>query len=454
MNIGMACFKKPWFASSEFSRNLQQRPRTHHILTVPFFLLSLFLLSASYTSNSPTPYPAATPLFPPSSPFSNSHMLSKPRSRSTLSSVTAAERTHANSTNSDSQAIRDLASCDIFDGTWVRDEHAEPLYQHASCPYLDDAFNCFKNGRSDFDYLKYRWKPHGCHIPRFDGLKMLRMLRGKRVVFVGDSLNRNMWQSLACSLRASLKDKTRIYEVSGRREFRTQGFFSLNFRDYACSIEFVKSPFLVQEWKVLRNTGQRETLRLDMIQASKSQYNNADIIIFNTGHWWNHYKTRNGINYFQEGNHVYERLQVSEALRKALKTWADWVDSRVDRRRTRVFFTGFSASHYKGGQWNSGGKCDGEKEPITNERYLGEYPWTMRILESVISEMKTPVFYLNITKMTDYRKDGHPSVNNNNKGRLRTTVQDCSHWCLPGIPDSWNELLYATLLIAHNNTHF
>jgi hypothetical protein len=65
---------------------------------------------------------------------------------------------------------------------------------------------------------------------RFDGLKMLHMLRGKRVVFVGDSLNRNMWQSLVCALRASLKDKSRIYEVSGRREFRIQGFFSFKFK--------------------------------------------------------------------------------------------------------------------------------------------------------------------------------------------------------------------------------
>lgn len=65
---------------------------------------------------------------------------------------------------------------------------------------------------------------------RFDGLKMLRMLRGKRVVFVGDSLNRSMWQSLVCALRASLRDKSKIYEVSGRREFRVQGFFSYKFR--------------------------------------------------------------------------------------------------------------------------------------------------------------------------------------------------------------------------------
>ncbi|XP_004502134.1 protein trichome birefringence-like 4 [Cicer arietinum] len=444
----MACLKKPLLTSSELQRTLQHpllRPRTH-ILTVPFFLLSLFLLSASYTTNSTNTTTTLT--------SSNSHItLSSQSQRNTFSTVTAAERTRENSTNN---------SCDIFDGSWIQDDSLEPIYQHGSCPFLDDAFNCFKNRRSDFEFLKYRWKPHGCEIPRFDGLKMLNMLRGKRVVFVGDSLNRNMWQSLVCALRSSLKDKSksRIYQVSGRREFRIQGFFSFKFKDYGCSIDFVKSPFLVQEWKVLRKDGasvslQRETLRLDMIQASKSLYHNADIIIFNTGHWWNHDKTKNGRNYFQEGNHVYEKLQVSEALRKALKTWAKWVDSKVDSRKTRVFFTGFSASHYKGGQWNSGGKCDGERQPITNESYLGAYPWTMGIVEEVIAEMKTPVFYLNITKMTDYRKDGHPSIYREagfNDNRGHKMVQDCSHWCLPGIPDSWNQLLYATLLMAQ--THF
>ncbi|KAJ0432016.1 putative PC-Esterase, trichome birefringence-like family [Helianthus annuus] len=35
----------------------------------------------------------------------------------------------------------------------------------------------------------------------------LERLRGKRMVFVGDSLNRNMWESLVCILRHSLKNK-------------------------------------------------------------------------------------------------------------------------------------------------------------------------------------------------------------------------------------------------------
>lgn len=66
-------------------------------------------------------------------------------------------------------------------------------------------------------------------------------------------------------------------------------------KDYQCSIDFIKSPFLVQEWKISDKAGtRRETLRLDMIQGSFTKYHDADIIIFNTGHWWTHQKTYKG----------------------------------------------------------------------------------------------------------------------------------------------------------------
>lgn len=63
-----------------------------------------------------------------------------------------------------------------------------------------------------------------------------------------------------------------------------------------------------------------------------------------------------------------------------------------------------------GGQWNSGGQCDSEIEPIKNETFLRRYPAKMVVLEKVLRGMKTHVTYLNITKMTDFRKDGHPSI--------------------------------------------
>lgn len=55
---------------------------------------------------------------------------------------------------------------------------------------------------------------------------------------------------------------------------------------------------------------------------------------------------------------------------------------------------------------------------------------------------------LNITHMTGQRKDGHSSVYyiGPGVGSTRPRRQDCSHWCLPGVPDVWNELLYALVL--------
>jgi GDSL/SGNH-like Acyl-Esterase family found in Pmr5 and Cas1p len=75
----------------------------------------------------------------------------------------------------------------------------------------------------------------------------------------------------------------------------------------------------------------------------------------------------------------------------------------------------------------------------------------MRIVEEVINRMRFPVILLNVTKLTNYRKDGHPSIYGklqaNTQKKVSKRKQDCSHWCLPGVPDTWNELIYATLVL-------
>ncbi|CAM0943810.1 unnamed protein product [Alopecurus aequalis] len=337
--------------------------------------------------------------------------------------------------------IEEMGRCDMFDGNWVRDD-SYPLYREGSCPYVTESFNCFRNGRPDKDYQRLRWQPSGCSIPRLNRTDMLERLRGKRLVFVGDSLNRNMWQSLICILRNSIKDRRKL------------------FKDYNCTVEFFRSPFLVQEWKVPRRHGKsKETLRLDKIDPSSSRYKDADIIVFNTGHWWTHDKTSLGKDYYQEGDQVYSELNVNDAYRRALNTWANWVDTNVNPKKTTIFFRGYSPSHFSGGPWNSGGRCDKETEPIRKEQYLMPYPQKMSILEEVLHGMKTPVAYMNITRMTDYRKDGHPSVYRKQKltkeeRKSPELYQDCSHWCLPGVPDSWNEVLYAHILVKqHQMSH-
>jgi hypothetical protein len=116
--------------------------------------------------------------------------------------------------------------CDLLDGSWVHDPAGYPLYQAAECPFLSDQVTCRRNGRPDAGYEQWRWQPRGCGgggSARFHGAEALEQCRNRRLVFVGDSLNRNMWESLACIIYTALPDRsrTRIEDVSSEyRIFR------------------------------------------------------------------------------------------------------------------------------------------------------------------------------------------------------------------------------------------
>nr|GFB36405.1 protein trichome birefringence-like 19 [Tanacetum cinerariifolium] len=85
--------------------------------------------------------------------------------------------------------------CDLFSGEWV--ENPDGLYYtNETCWMIQEHQNCMKFGRTDHDFLKWRWKPYKCELPIFDPMLFLEMMRGKSLAFVGDSVARNHMQSL------------------------------------------------------------------------------------------------------------------------------------------------------------------------------------------------------------------------------------------------------------------
>ncbi|XP_021274306.1 protein trichome birefringence-like 43 [Herrania umbratica] len=324
------------------------------------------------------------------------------------------------------------SKCDIYRGRWVHDA-SYPLYRSTHCPFIQQEFNCQKNGRPDHLYLKYRWQPTSCNLPRFCGRDFLRRFKGKRIMFVGDSLSLNQWQSLTCLLHRAVPRANYTLQRIG-------GLSTFNFTAYGVSIMYSRNAFLVD----IVNGKNGRVLKLNSI-GSGQLWKGVDLLIFDTWHWWLHTGRKQPWDYVQDDKITRKDMNRMVAYEKALRTWARWVKLTVNPAKTKVFFQGVSPDHMDSRDWGdpTAKTCRGEAHPIISKRgYPGGPHPAQVVLKKVLRSVSKQVHLLDITSLSQLRKDGHPSAFG--YGGRRGT--DCTHWCLPGVPDTWNELLFAALI--------
>ncbi|KAI4383956.1 hypothetical protein MLD38_009734 [Melastoma candidum] len=350
--------------------------------------------------------------------------------------------------------------CDLFTGNWVFDNETHPLYKEDECESLTEQVTCMRNGRKDSMYQSWRWQPKDCSLPKYKPRLLLKRLRNKRLMFVGDSLNRNQWESMICLAQSGIPKARRKRNVL----MKTGSLSVFRIKDYNATIEFYWAPFLVES-----NADNPDMHSVpDRIIMPESIYKHAvnwvsvDFLIFNTYIWWMNsptIKVSRGES-FDEGSTDYEEIDQPVAYERVLRSWSEWVERNVDPRRTQVFFNSMSPLHFNSLNWGdpNGIKCSKETTPIhdaSTAMGIGTDRRLFAIAENVTrSSARVPVHFINITALSKYRKDAHTSVYTVRQGKRLTPAQmadprtfaDCIHWCLPGLPDTWNELIYAHIL--------
>lgn len=339
-------------------------------------------------------------------------------------------------------------ACNFAKGKWVIDDN-RPLYSGFGCKqWLSGMWACRLTQRTDFVYEKLKWHPKDCEMKDFTGPEFLRRMQDKTLAFIGDSLGRQQFQSMMCMItggeeRPDVLDVGWEYGlVKPRGAARPDGwayrFPSTNttvlyyWSASLCDLEPIDPTSLATDY----------AMHLDRPPAFLNRYlDKFHVVVLNTGHHWNRGKLKANRWVMHVGGEPNTNRKIADiggAKNFTIYSIVNWVNSQLPKHPgLKVFYRSISPRHFFNGDWNTGGTCDNTT------------PGLLEVLQDESSDpiaagavKGTGVKLLDITALSQLRDEGHIS---RYSIRAAPGMQDCLHWCLPGVPDTWNELLFAQI---------
>ncbi|XP_047980223.1 protein trichome birefringence-like 12 [Salvia hispanica] len=353
-----------------------------------------------------------------------------------------------------------LTSCNLSDGRWILDPTRKPTYDSA-CPFHRNAWNCLKNQRANMARINsWKWSPHACDLDRVDPVRFLNLMRDRSIGLIGDSLNENFLVAFLCVLR--LGD-------AGARKWKRRGAWrGAYFPKFNVTVAYHRAVLLARyEWQTKQpgfsgQDGVKGIYRADVDIPADDWANVSDfydVLVFNTGHWWgpDKFPEETPLVFFKDGQPIHPPLDLMDGLKVVVKNMVSHIEKAFPKK-TLKFWRLQSPRHFHGGDWNQNGSCLFDNPLEESEIDLWFDPANNgtnkegRIVNEVIGEALkgTSIIPLDLSRLSEWRADAHPAVWLGKKDAVAVWGQDCMHWCLPGVPDTWVDIL--AQLITYNFT--
>ena len=275
-------------------------------------------------------------------------------------------------------------------------------------------------------------------------------MQDKTLAFIGDSLGRQQFQSLMCMITGG-KERPDVVSVGwkyglikARGSLRPDGW-AYWFPDTNTTILYYWSASLCDlEPLNITNPSTYYAMHLDRPARFLRRFlQKFDVLVLNTGHHWNRGKL-NGNRWVMHVGGVPNTdpkiAEIGGAKNLTIHSIVKWVDSQLPKHPgLKAFYRTISPRHFFNGDWNTGGSCD-NTTPLSDGKEISSDESLDPVAVSAVKGTKVKI--LDITASSQLRDESHIS---RYSIKATTGVQDCLHWCLPGIPDMWNEILFAQL---------
>ncbi|TKV94191.1 hypothetical protein SEVIR_9G277400v4 [Setaria viridis] len=356
-----------------------------------------------------------------------------------------------------SRITRRGEGCDIFRGDWVPDPDA-PYYTNDTCSVIHEHYNCMRYGKPDLGFVKWRWRPDGCDLPRFNPWRFLDMMKGKSIAFVGDSLARNHKDSLICLLTRAA-EPTPSWPSSKHTVYY--------YGEYNFTVANFWAPYLVRHEQIDED-GPAHTGLWNLFLDEPDAVWAAHVAEFD-------YAVVSASSWFYRPSMLYEAgglvgchycllpnvtdLTPRYALRMATRAALRALSGADGRFRGTAVLRTVDPSQYEGGEWNKDGNCVRTRPYRRGEKKVEGFELDFRNLqleEFAVAEKaatdgggKVRMMLMDTTEAMILRADAHPSKYRGWTPEKHFTLSnDCVHWCLPGALDTWNDMLLYMLRSA------